>query len=72
MTDSTRTAIQWRRCDTDPPPDGEVVMTKSPSGMVQSLKRSGHLWFVPDGSMYVYYTPGWWHPLGDESGSSPQ
>lgn len=21
------------------------------------LKRSGRLWFVPDGSMYVYYTP---------------
>jgi hypothetical protein len=23
----------------------------------QHLKRSGNLWFVPDGSSYVYYTP---------------
>jgi hypothetical protein len=23
----------------------------------QTLKRIGNLWFVPDGSMYVYYRP---------------
>lgn len=26
----------------------------------QELKRQGNLWFVPDGSMYVYYTPTHW------------
>lgn len=26
----------------------------------QVLKRSGSLWFVPDGSMYVYYEPTHW------------
>jgi hypothetical protein len=24
------------------------------------LKRVGRLWFFPDGSMYVYYTPTHW------------
>lgn len=26
----------------------------------QPLKRIGNLWFHPDGSMYVYYTPTHW------------
>jgi hypothetical protein len=42
-------------------PEGVVVMTKIDDGRgvrnVQALKRQGNLWFVPDGSMYVYYTP---------------
>jgi hypothetical protein len=27
---------------------------------IQTLKRQGNLWFVPDGNMYVYYTPTHW------------
>lgn len=27
------------------------------------LKRQGHLWYTPDGSMYVYYTPTHWRSL---------
>ncbi len=27
---------------------------------IQELKRSNRLWFVKDGSMYVYYTPTHW------------
>lgn len=27
------------------------------------LKRVGRLWYVPDGSMYVYYEPTHWQPL---------
>lgn len=46
------------------PPDNEVVMTKidDASGCrnEQLLKRQGRLWFTPDGSMYVYYTPTHW------------
>lgn len=42
------------------PPEGEVVDTISPGGMQQRLKRSRRLWFLPDGSMYVYYTPVAW------------
>lgn len=42
-------------------PEGKVFMTKidddSGARNQQALKRSGNLWFVPDGSMYVYYRP---------------
>jgi hypothetical protein len=42
------------------PDEGVVVQTKSPGGMEQDLKRMSNLWFFPDGSMYVYYTPEFW------------
>ncbi|WP_225784496.1 hypothetical protein [Xenophilus sp. Marseille-Q4582] len=29
----------------------------------QRLKRQGRLWYFPDGSMYVYYTPTHWRGL---------
>lgn len=29
----------------------------------QALRRSRNLWFVPDGSMYVYYRPTHWREL---------
>ena len=28
-----------------------------------SLERRGNLWWFPDGSMYVYYTPTHWRHL---------
>jgi hypothetical protein len=47
-------------------PVGEVVWTKihddDGERNVTKLKRSGNLWFFPDGSMYVYYTPTHWRP----------
>ncbi len=53
---------EWRRIQTAP--ENVVVMTKIDDGNgcrnEQKLKRSGRLWFVPDGSMYVYYTPTHW------------
>lgn len=46
------------------PPDGLVVDTKIDDARgcrnEWPLKRSGRLWFYPDGSMYVYYTPTHW------------
>jgi hypothetical protein len=45
----------------DQAPSGVLVMTKIHDDLglrdVQQLRRCGRLWFVPDGSMYVYYTP---------------
>jgi hypothetical protein len=45
-------------------PDNIVVETKIDDAKgvrnVQSLKRQGRLWFFPDGSIYVYYTPTHW------------
>lgn len=49
------------------PLEGEVVMTMIDDGdglrNVAKLKRMGRLWFHPDGSMYVYYTPTHWRIL---------
>jgi hypothetical protein len=49
----------------DAMPDEEIeVETKIDDAKgcrnVQSLKRQGRLWFVPDMSMYVYYEPTHW------------
>ena len=49
------------------PRDGLVVVTKisdqAGTRNEQPLKRSGRLWFFPDGSMYVYYTPTHWKEI---------
>lgn len=54
----------WIHCDDELPPEGEVVETKvdDASGCrnKQKLKRQGRMWFLPDGWMYVYYTPTHW------------
>lgn len=53
-------------------PIGEVVETKIDDANGERnqalLMRggSGGLWFVPDGSMYVYYTPTHWRPANPE------
>lgn len=63
MSDEER----WNPTLTNPPPDGVVVETKIDDGKgvrnIQELKRQGRLWFLPDGSMYVYYTPTHWKEL---------
>jgi hypothetical protein len=50
-------------------PEGEVVETViSDIGgerNKQLLKRQGRLWFFPDDSMYVYYTPTHWRPVSN-------
>jgi len=63
---STQTTEQWKRTDTDPPPNGVAVLTKidDAAGVrnEQVLRRRENLWFFPDDSMYVYYTPTHWKP----------
>lgn len=53
-------------------PDVDVVVeTKidDPPGNVRNVqplkltRGAGRLWFFPDASMYVYYTPTHWRPL---------
>ena len=55
---------QWQPISTAP--DKEIVETKidDHKGVrnIQLLKRDGGLWWVPDGSMYVYYAPTHWRP----------
>jgi len=50
----------WTPVADELPAEGVTVKTMSDGGLEQDLKRSGNLWFFPDGSMYVYYTPKFW------------
>lgn len=63
---------EWQSIDTAP--ERTEVETKIDDGNgcrnEQRLRRQGRLWFFPDMSMYVYYTPTHWRlPLfnGPES-----
>ncbi len=55
---------EWYKTEVQVPPENMVVNTKidDHKGLrnEQLLKRQGRLWFFPDGSMYVYYTPTHW------------
>lgn len=48
-------------------PEGVTIMTKIDDEKgernIQSLKKRDNLWWVPDGSMYVYYAPTHWKPV---------
>lgn len=57
-------AGDWVGIVTAPPPEGVELQTCiwDTDGMrnIQPLVRKGRLWFFPDMSMYVYYTPTHW------------
>ena len=68
----------WKEVALYPPPMGVEVMTKihDKNGCrnIQSLKmrqREGGrpMWFMPDDSMYVYYTPTHWAEMPVEESS---
>lgn len=54
----------WHSITPDDSLEGAVVLTRirdeHGTRNTQLLKRVGRLWFLPDGSMYVYYTPTEW------------
>lgn len=58
---------EWISVEDKLPGQNKVVYTKidDDKGIrnIQQLKRYNSLWFYPDGSMYVYYTPTHWQPL---------
>lgn len=59
--------IEWKPASDAP--EGVVVATMIADGSgvrnFAKLKRRGPLWWTPDGSMYVYYTPTHFHALAD-------
>ena len=67
---ATAAQYDWKRCSDQLPPLDVEVMTKIDDSKgcrnEQALKRyqrepnTRSLWFYPDGSMYVYYTPTHW------------
>ena len=54
--------MNWRTIESAP--ENTIVSTKIDDDLgcrnVASLKKKGNLWWYPDGSMYVYYTPTHW------------
>ncbi|MFL9943666.1 hypothetical protein [Paraburkholderia graminis] len=58
---------EWQ--PTSAAPEGVVLMTKIDDECgtrnEQPLKRRGNLWFLPDDSMYVYYTPTHWKQMAE-------
>lgn len=57
------TEIIWTLTEIKLPEEGVVVETLSEGGIQSQLKRFGGLWFFPDGSMHVYYTPRYWKAI---------
>ena len=69
----------WILCSNRLPPRDVVVETKIDDEQgcrnLQPLVRSGvngRLWFFPDGSMYVYYTPTHWRAKATNSGAAAE
>ena len=60
---------EWKRIMDILPEEYKVVETKIDDGRMirnqQNLYRYKNLWFLPDGSMYVYYTPTHWREIED-------
>jgi len=58
----------WKVVEERPPPDGvlvdTVILDASGERNRANLRRHGRLWWLEDGSMYVYYTPTHWRDLG--------
>lgn len=65
----------WR--DIATAPEGVEVMTKiddengvrNEQSLVKRTRIPGEtrpLFWTPDGTMYVYYTPTHWHPMGEQ------
>lgn len=55
---------EWTNTYHQLPPEGVEVETDNAGRChKQTLVRKGQLWFLPDMSMYVYYTPTFWRHL---------
>lgn len=59
----------WRSVVSDPPPEREVVEVANNGGATLLLDRG--LWWFPDHSMYVYYSPEWWRPAPQTASKGP-
>lgn len=60
---------KWQSTTQTLPAEGQVVMTaiidENGERNTQKLKRYERLWYLEDGSMYVYYTPTHWKPVNN-------
>lgn len=61
----------WSMNRADNLPEEDVIVdTISADGIEQQLKRLGRLWFLPDGSSYVYYEVKFWRHVQEVTGST--
>lgn len=58
---------KWQEIDSAPEGVEVQTMIADADGARNetTLTRQGRLWFFPDMSMYVYYTPTHWKPKND-------
>lgn len=52
----------WNRTEEKLPPEGQEVVIMN-GHVEQTLVYDHGLWWFPDRSMYVYFTPKIWRPL---------
>lgn len=50
----------WWNADVLLPTDDREVVCLAPSGEERTLRYDRDLWWLPDKSMYVYFTPTHW------------
>ena len=60
----------WRHAEAEPPPEGELVMTRYQGGSIQTLmqplRHQDGTWYPPGLQTQVFYQPGWWRPLTEQ------
>lgn len=54
----------WNKIPDQTAPQGEIVLVMTPGGDVRELVFKDGLWWLPDMSMYVYFTPTHWKRMG--------
>lgn len=59
MTTPHDTAEGWQPLSEEPPQDTLIDWMTSTGHIVYGGKKSGRLWFTPDG-LYIYYEPTFW------------
>lgn len=55
--------LRWNKSESVLPKDDTLVDTLSEGGLQTQLVYWKRLWWHPDKSMYMYYTPAYWRPV---------
>lgn len=58
---------EWTRTDWRLPPSGATVEVVTPGGDQRVLVYESDLWWLPDQSMYVYFTPTHWRSVTERA-----
>jgi hypothetical protein len=64
--------MNWTPTKRALPPDNDEVEAMDSGGHLRTLRYDRNLWWFPDYSMYVYFTPKFWRPLEPDNFWCPQ